>query len=108
MSKINQTRLTEMVALDSGVSVKDTAKVLRSLFDVVGREVLRGSSIAITNFGTWLAVPTPERQRRNPQTGERFTSPAGLRPKFTYSPRIRRALSDGVVVDSLRKAPKGS
>lgn len=105
--KYNQAQFTAMVARESGVSVGDTERVLRAAYDVVGRVVASGGSVAVTNFGTWRSAVTPAGIRRNPQTGERFAVPSALRPVFRFSPTLRAAVKAGQAPKTLRKRGNG-
>jgi len=104
MAVVTQGDLTKLVSADSGVSPADVAKVLRSVFDVVGRTVAAGDRVAISNFGTWRTRLAPARIARNPQTGERVSVPAKYKPVFVYSPAVQSAVASGVAPETFRKA----
>lgn len=101
--KINQMDLTGMVAQEAGVSPAEAAAVMRALFDVVGREVVSGSRISVTNFGTWSSRKVVAGNRRNPSTGEVFPVRESRRPWFIWSPAVREAVRGGTVPETFRK-----
>lgn len=106
--KHNQGQFTDMVTADSEVPREDVERVLRSVFDVIGRTVAAGDSITVTNFGTWRSVESAGRIRRNPRTGETFEVAPYRRPVFLYSPAIREAVRTGDVPDTFKKSGNGS
>jgi DNA-binding protein HU-beta len=102
-SRINQGRFIELVAAESGVSREDTMRVMRAVFDIIGRTVAGGGSVAITNFGTWTSRVTPAGMRRNPQTGGKVRVPDRRRPVFRWAPAVKRATRTGEVPQTFRK-----
>jgi DNA-binding protein HU-beta len=101
--RINKATLAEHVAAEAGMNPAKVARVLEAFFDVVARKVVEGDAVAISNFGTWSAKPTPERLARNPQNGDVLVVPAGRRPVFSYSPTVRKAVVSGAAPATLRK-----
>jgi DNA-binding protein HU-beta len=101
---LNYTLLVEEVAAESGVSRETVNTVLRATFDVIGRTVVSGCKVAVTNFGTWFSKENPPRPVRNPQTGETWQAPARQRPRFRWSPAVQEAVRSGTFT-TLKKRP---
>lgn len=101
--RINNAALIEHVAAEAGMSPKVVRVVLRAFFDVVGRRVAKGDSVAVTNFGTWSARHLEERIRHNPQTGAPMRIEARNYPRFVFSPKFR----DAVISGDLKTLKKG-
>lgn len=59
--------------------------VVDALFNDLSNAIQNGDKITINGFGSFQLVDTPERNGRNPHTGEALTIPAGKRLKFKAS-----------------------
>jgi nucleoid DNA-binding protein len=105
--RFNQAQLQAMVVAESEVDPETVAKVLRAFYDVVGREVVEGNTIAVTNFGTWKSSVLRPRLVRNPQTGESWMTEPTRQPRFKFSPTLRQAVNDGLPLITLRKLGNG-
>lgn len=103
MRNLNHTDLINEVAAESGLSPKVVDQVLRATFDVIGRHVVAGYKVAVTNFGTWYRSEVQPRLRHNPGTEETWRAPRTHYPRFRYSPKVREATVSGQVPDTLRK-----
>lgn len=98
---LNHMSLIRLVAEESGVKREDVAKVLRAMFDVVGRAVAQGSRVRIANFGSWLTRTVPN--TRNPKTGESTGAVTVVR--FRATGKLADAVKTGEIVGSLKKLP---
>ena len=63
-----------------GMSKKDSAKAIESLFDIIKDDLGKGNDVMISGFGKWTVKAKKERRGRNPQTGEDLT----IDPKKGY------------------------
>lgn len=100
---LNFTQLMEAVSEESGIPKNTVATVLRVTFDVIGRTVMEGGRIAVTNFGSWYSATVAPRVRRDPSTGEQWRQGKTTYPRFTWSPRVREAVTSGTVLPTLKK-----
>ncbi len=93
MSKpMTKTQLVAALA-DAMKSDKKTANAaLDALSHVVAREVAHGGAVTLPGLGKIVCRARPERQVRNPATGEQISKPADKVVKFT----IAKALKDSV------------
>jgi DNA-binding protein HU-beta len=103
LKNLNHMALADAVAKESGVDRATVERVLRATFDVIGRTVIAGFKVTVTNFGTWHSHVLPGRTVRNPQTGETKDAPSARYPRFLYSPKIRRASVSGEFLETLKK-----
>ena len=53
-----------------------------------------GDGVRIVGLGTFSIVERPERECRNPKTGEKFIAPASKSIKFKASKKLKDALNE--------------
>jgi DNA-binding protein HU-beta len=75
-----------------GADKKTASAALDAISAVVAREVAAGGAITLPGLGKMACRARPERQVRNPATGESVTKAADKQVKFT----IAKALKDSV------------
>jgi DNA-binding protein HU-beta len=93
MSKpMTKTQLVAAVADAMGSDKKTASAALDAIAAVVAREVADGGAITLPGLGKVACRARPERQVRNPATGETMTKAADKQVKFT----IAKALKDVV------------
>ena len=93
MSKpMTKTQLVAAVADAMGQDKKTANAALDAIAAVVSREVAAGGTVTIPGLGKVACKARPERQVRNPATGETMTKPADKQVKFA----IAKALKDVV------------
>ena len=91
MSKpMTKTQLIAAVAEAMGADKKTATAALDAIAGVVAKEVTAGGAITLPGLGKVACKERPERQVRNPATGETMTKPADKQVKFT----IAKALKD--------------
>ena len=79
---MNKTELIAAVAEKAELSKKDAEKAMKAFTDVVAEELVKGEKIQLVGFGTFEVSERPEREGRNPKTGEAMTIAASRTPKF--------------------------
>jgi DNA-binding protein HU-beta len=89
---MTKTQLVAALADAMGSDKKTAGAALDALAVVVAREVAAGGSVAVPGIGKVACKARPERQVRNPATGEMLTKPADKQVKFA----IAKALKDVV------------
>ena len=93
MSKpMTKTQLVAALAEEMGSDKKTAGAALDAISAVITSEVAGGGAVTIPGIGKVLRRARPERQVRNPATGETFTKPADKQVKMT----IAKALKDSV------------
>jgi DNA-binding protein HU-beta len=93
MSKpMTKTQLLAALADAMGSDKKTANAALDAIAAVVTREVTTGGAVTLPGLGKIVCRERPERQVRNPATGETVTKAADKQVKFT----IAKALKDSV------------
>lgn len=91
MSKpMTKAQLVAAVAEEMGMDKKTASAALDAISNVVAKEVTNGGAVTIPGIGKVVCKERPERQVRNPATGETMTKPADKVVKVT----IAKALKD--------------
>ena len=95
MSKpMTKTQLVAALAEAMGGDKKAASAALDAMTTVVTREVAAGGAVTLPGLGKIACRARPERQVRNPATGEQITKPADKVVKMT----IAKTLKDSVNV----------
>ncbi len=93
MSKpMTKTQLVAALAEEIGTDKKTAGAALDGIAALVAREMAAGGTVTLPGLGKVACRARPERQVRNPATGETLTKPADKQVKFT----IAKALKDSV------------
>lgn len=93
MSKpMTKTQLVAAMADAMGSDKKVASAALDAIAEIVAREVATGGSVTLPGLGKMVCRARPERQVRNPATGETVTKAADKQVKFA----IAKALKDSV------------
>ena len=95
MSKpMTKTQLVTAIADAMGSDRKTASAALDAIAEVVTREVAAGGAVTLPGLGKIACRARPERQVRNPATGEQITKPADRQVKIVAA----KALKDSVNV----------
>ncbi|MBP9950189.1 MAG: HU family DNA-binding protein [Cypionkella sp.] len=93
MSKpMTKTQLLAAIADSMGSDKKTASAALDAIAEIVAREVAAGGAVTLPGLGKMVCRERPERQVRNPATGETVTKAADKQVKFA----IAKALKDSV------------
>ena len=65
--------MVELVYERIGVSKREAAAVVESIFDIIKESLERGENVKISGFGSFNLREKKPRRGRNPQTGEEIT-----------------------------------
>ena len=87
---MNKTDLIAAAAEQSGMSKKDTERVLNAAIDTIVASLAKGERVQISGFGIFEVKTREARVGRNPRTKETIQIPATRLPAFKAS----RALKD--------------
>lgn len=79
---MNKTELVAAIAEKTDLTKKDAEKAVKAFTDVVAEELKKGEKIQLVGFGTFEVAERPEREGRNPKTGETMKIAASKAPKF--------------------------
>ncbi|MBN2282936.1 MAG: integration host factor subunit alpha [Deltaproteobacteria bacterium] len=86
--------LVQIVHDQLGISRKDSAELVESIFEVIKENLVKGESIKISGFGNLQVRDKKARKGRNPQTGEELVIPARRVLTFKPSQILKNALND--------------
>ena len=89
---MSKTQLIAALAEEMGTDKKAAGAALDAIATLVSREVAAGGAITLPGLGKMACRERPERQVRNPATGETMMKAADKQVKFT----IAKALKDSV------------
>ncbi|MFN3823324.1 MAG: HU family DNA-binding protein [Pseudorhodobacter sp.] len=89
---MTKTQLIAAVAEEMGGDKKTAGAAMDAIAAVVAREVAGGGAVTLPGLGKVACRARPERQVRNPATGETMTKAADKQVKFT----IAKVLKDSV------------
>jgi DNA-binding protein HU-beta len=92
---MNKTELTERLAKQTGMTLRDAHMAVNALFStspregIIASEIAKGQKVQITGFGTFETRKRKKREGRNPQTGAAITIPAGTFPAFVSGKSLK-------------------
>ncbi len=89
---MTKTELIDNVAEQSGLTKKDSGKVIDAMFESVTEALAGGEKVQLVGFGSFEVRKREARKGRNPQTGAEIDIPAQSAPAFTAG----KALKDAV------------
>ena len=89
---MNKTELVALVAERSGMTKKDTERVINAAIDAITASLVKGEKVQLSGFGTFEAKEREARVGRNPHTKEAIEIPATRVPAFKAS----KALKDNI------------
>jgi DNA-binding protein HU-beta len=88
---MNNSDLAEQIAAEHGLSKADARKVVDAVFTAVGDAAARGDEVSLNGFGKFK--DSPEREGRNPATGEAMTIKASKKLSFTPAKAVKDKLN---------------
>ena len=89
---MNKTELISACAESTGLSKKDSERVLNAAIDAITEALVKGEKVQISGFGIFESKNREARIGRNPHTKETIEIPATRVPGFKAS----KALKDSV------------
>ena len=89
---MNKTELIAIAAENTGLTKKDTERVLNAALDAITLALVRGEKVQLSGFGTFETKDREARVGRNPHTKEAVEIPATRVPAFKAS----KALKDNI------------
>lgn len=90
---MNKAELVAAVAEKAELTKKDSEALLKAFVDVVTDELIKGEKVQLVGFGTFEVSERPEREGRNPQTGETMKIAASNAPKFKAGKALKDAIN---------------
>ncbi len=95
MKKKNVTRKELAISVNNklGVSQRNAAEIVDTVFATMKRTLISGESIKLVQFGTLTVRDKAPRRGRNPRTGESMTITKRKMVSFRPSKRLRERLN---------------
>lgn len=87
--------IVEKIYTTTGLSKKDAATMMESVFSIMKESLEAGETIKISGFGVFESKQKNARRGRNPQTGEAITIEARKVLTFKPSAVLREAINGG-------------
>ena len=86
---MNKTDLISLTAEHTGLTKKDTERVVNAMLDTISAAMARGEKVQLSGFGAFDVKDREKRIGRNPHTKEAIEIPATRVPVFKPSKALR-------------------
>ncbi len=90
---MNNSDLADVIASAHGIAKTDARKIVDSVFDAIGDAAAKGEEISLNGFGKFKVKDSPEREGRNPATGETMTIKASRKLSFAAAKAVKDKLN---------------
>ena len=94
---MNKQELIDVIAQQAEITKAAAAKALDAFTSTVTKTLQEGGKVAIAGFGNYETSFRPERQGRNPQTGEAMTISAATVVKFKPGKAMKEQVNTAAV-----------
>ncbi len=84
--------MVDKIAEMTGMPKTHVAMCYDRLFEFIGETLGKGDKVAVPNFGTFQVSERPERQGRNPATGDAITIKASKSVRFKVAKGLKEQL----------------
>jgi DNA-binding protein HU-beta len=89
---MNIGELAKGVAGTTGTSEAEAKAAIAAVFEQIAGAAAKGEEVSIAGFGKFSVKDRPERQGRNPSTGEAMTIAASKKVSFTPAKGLKDKL----------------
>ena len=86
---MNKTELVAVVAEKSGLTKKDTERVVNATFETIATQLMKNEKVQLSGFGIFEVKARDARVGRNPHTKEAVQIPASRVPAFKASKTLK-------------------
>jgi len=90
---MTKNQLVAAIAENAGMDKAVANRVLEALTDIVTKEVAAGGAVSLPGLGKFACRARPEREVRNPSTGEKMTKPADRVAKVTIAKQLKDVIN---------------
>ena len=90
---MNKKELVDAMANAAGISKADAEKALNGMLMAITGALSKGDKVTLVGFGTFSTQKRPERQAKNPRTGEAIKIPAKTIAKFKPGSKLADAVN---------------
>ena len=91
---MNKTDLIAIAAENSGMTKKDTERVINAALDAITAALVKGDKVQLSGFGAFETKDREARIGRNPHTKEAIDIPATRVPSFKASKALKDAVAE--------------
>ena len=91
---MNKAELISAVAAKSGVSKKDTDKVVAAMLDTIVESMKAGEKVSLVGFGVFDVKERAARVGHNPRTNAQIEIPASKVPQFKAGKALKDAVAE--------------
>lgn len=81
------------VAKITGEKNSTAQKVTEAVIESIQNALAQGDTVTLQGFGAFKPVAAPQRQARNPKTGDMVTVPAKTKVKFIPGKNLKEAVN---------------
>lgn len=81
------------IADRTGLKKADAKAAVDTLVNIITECAKKGEDVAVSNLGTFRSKLVPEREGRNPATGESVTVPAHRALRLSISGVVKKAIN---------------
>jgi len=92
---LTKTDIIKAVYTHLDIPKKDCFGIVKSLFDIIKDDLLKGNDVMISGFGKWTVKAKHERRGRNPKTGKAMMIDARKVVRFRPSYLLRDVVNSG-------------
>lgn len=85
--------IADKIAIDSGLTKSQAKGIVDSVFQAIADAAGSNTETSIPGFGKFKVKATPEREGRNPSTGEKIKIAAANKLTFTPAKALKDALN---------------
>ena len=90
---MTKTDLVNYIAEETGLTKADSSRVLEAMVKGVITGLKEGDKVTLTGFCTFTAKDKPEKEGRNPRTGEKVVIPARRAVTIKAGSKLKEALN---------------
>ncbi|MGE4404307.1 HU family DNA-binding protein [Pseudomonas sp.] len=90
---MNNSDLADTIAASADVSKGDARKIVDAVFGAIADAAAKGEEVSLNGFGKFKVKDSPEREGRNPATGEAMTIKASKKLTFTPAKAVKDKLN---------------
>ena len=90
---MNNSNLADTIAASADISKADARKIVDAVFAAVADAAAKGEEVSLNGFGKFKVKDSPEREGRNPATGEAMTIKASKKLTFTPAKAVKDKLN---------------
>lgn len=91
---MNKNEFAEELCSRTSLTKSQATESINAVLAILTERMAAGDKVQFIGFGTFEAKYSPQREARNPQTGEKAIIPAGYRPTFKAGKSLREKVNE--------------